>query len=314
MGMRPLRYRCLMLRQRTLAQIVSAKGIGLHSGVPVQLSLKPAPADHGIVFRRMDVRPPHEIRSRAGAVGDTRMASTISDGDVKVATVEHLMSAFSGLGIDNAVVEVDAAEIPIMDGSAATFVYLLRSAGVQEQKAPKRFIEVLQPVEVREGEKWARLEPFFGFRLDFTIDFNHPAVDTTGQQVSIDFANTSFVDDIARARTFGFASDVDALRSRSLALGGSLDNAIVMDEVRVLNPEPLRQPDEFAMHKALDAIGDLYLLGNPLMASYTAFKSGHALNNRLLRALMATPDAWRETTFEDLDHAPLAWARQWSWI
>jgi UDP-3-O-[3-hydroxymyristoyl] N-acetylglucosamine deacetylase len=303
-----------MLRQRTLAHTVNAKGIGLHSGVPVHLSLKPAPADHGIVFRRMDVSPPHEIRSRAGAVGDTRMASTISDGDVKVATVEHLMSASSGLGIDNAVVEVDAAEIPIMDGSAATFVYLLRSAGVEEQKAPKRFIEVLQPVEVREGEKWARLEPFFGFRLDFTIDFNHPAVDTTGQQVFIDFANTSYVDDIARARTFGFVSDVDALRSRGLALGGSLDNAIVMDEVRVLNPEPLRQPDEFAMHKALDAIGDLYLLGNPLMASYTAFKSGHALNNQLLRALMATPDAWRETTFEDLDHAPLAWARQWSWI
>lgn len=303
-----------MLRQRTLAQTVSAKGIGLHSGVPVHLSLKPAPADHGIVFRRIDVHPPHEIRSRAGAVGDTRMASTISDGDVKVATVEHLMSAFSGLGIDNAVVEVDAAEIPIMDGSAATFVYLLRSAGVEEQKAPKRFIEVLEPVEVREGEKWARLEPFFGFRLDFTIDFNHPAVDTTGQQVSIDFANTSFVDDIARARTFGFVSDVDTLRSRGLALGGSLDNAIVMDEVRVLNPEQLRQPDEFAMHKALDAIGDLYLLGNPLMASYTAFKSGHALNNRLLRTLMDTPSAWRETTFEDLNHAPLAWARQWSWI
>lgn len=303
-----------MLRQRTLAQTVSAKGIGLHSGVPVHLSLKPAPADHGIVFRRMDVDPPHDIRSRAGAVGDTRMASTISDGDVKVATVEHLMSAFSGLGIDNAVVEVDAAEIPIMDGSAATFVYLLRSAGVQEQKAPKRFVEVLKPVEVREGEKWARLEPFFGFRLDFTIDFNHPAVDTTGQQVSIDFANTSFVDDIARARTFGFAADVDALRSRGLALGGSLDNAIVMDDVRVINPGKLRQPDEFAMHKALDAIGDLYLLGNPLMASYTAFKSGHALNNRLLRTLMDTSDAWRETTFEDLDHAPLAWARQWSWI
>lgn len=290
-----------------------ARGIGLHSGVPVNLCLRPAPADHGIVFRRVDVDPPHEIRSRAGAVGDTRMASTLSDGDVKVATVEHLMSALSGLGIDNAVVEVDAAEIPIMDGSAATFVYLLRAAGVEEQPAPKRFVEVLEPIEVRDGEKWARLAPFFGFRLDFTIDFNHPAVDTTGQQVSIDFANASFVDDIARARTFGFVSDVDLLRSRGLALGGSLDNAIVIDEVRVINPGGLRQPNEFAMHKALDAIGDLYLLGNPLMASYTAFKSGHALNNALLRQLMQTPSAWRETTFQDLQHAPVAWARQWSW-
>lgn len=303
-----------MLRQRTLAQPVTAKGIGLHSGVPVTLSLKPAPADHGIVFRRVDLDPPQDIRSRAGAVGDTRMASTISQGEAKVATVEHLMSALSGLGIDNAVVEVDAAEIPIMDGSAASFVYLLRSAGVQEQSAPKRFVEVVKPIEVREGEKWARLEPFFGFRLQFTIDFRHPAVDTTGQQVHIDFANTSFVDDISRARTFGFMSDVDMLRSKGLALGGSLDNAIVMDEVRVLNPGALRQPNEFAMHKALDAIGDLYLLGNPLMASYTAFKSGHALNNQLLRALMADSTAWRETTFDDLQHAPIAWARQWSWI
>jgi UDP-3-O-[3-hydroxymyristoyl] N-acetylglucosamine deacetylase len=302
-----------VLRQRTLGQSVSAKGIGLHSGVPVSLCLRPAPADHGIVFRRVDVTPPREIRSRAGAVGDTRMASTISDGELKVATVEHLMSALSGLGIDNAVIEVDAAEIPIMDGSAATFVYLLRSAGVEEQAAPKRFIEVIKPVEVRDGEKWARLDPFFGFRLEFTIDFNHPAVDTTGQQVLIDFANTSFVDDIARCRTFGFVSDVDMLRSKGLALGGSLDNAIVMDEVRVLNSGALRQPDEFAMHKALDAIGDLYLLGNPLMASYTAYKSGHALNNLLLRELIQTPEAWRETTFEDLQHAPVAWARQWSW-
>ncbi len=302
-----------MLRQRTLAQEVSAKGIGLHSGVPVRLNLKPADPDTGIVFRRIDLTPAKEIRSQAQAVGDTRMASTISEGDIRVATVEHLMSALSGMGIDNAVVEVDAAEIPIMDGSAASFVYLLRSAGVQEQAAPKRFIEVLKPVEVRDGEKWARLDPFFGFRLEFTIDFRHPAVDLTGQQVSIDFANTSFVDDIARARTFGFMGDVDALRSRGLALGGSLDNAIVMDEVRVLNPGKLRQPNEFAMHKALDAIGDLYLLGKPLMASYNAFKSGHALNNALLRELINTPDAWRETTFEDLKHAPIAWARQWSW-
>ena len=303
-----------MLRQRTLAQEVSAKGIGLHSGVPVTLSLKPAGPDMGIVFRRVDVDPVREIRSQARAVGDTRMASTISEGEIRVATVEHLMSALSGMGIDNAVIEVDAAEIPIMDGSAASFVYLLRSAGVQEQTAPKRFIEVLEPVEVRDGEKWARLDPFFGFRLEFTIDFRHPAVDTTGQQVSIDFANTSYIDDIARARTFGFMGDVDMLRSKGLALGGSLDNAIVMDEVRVLNPGSLRQPNEFAMHKALDAIGDLYLLGKPLLASYTAFKSGHALNNALLRELTNTADAWREVTFEDLQHAPIAWARQWSWV
>ncbi len=302
-----------MLRQRTLAEPVTACGIGLHSGVPVRLTLRPAPADFGIVFRRIDVDPPRDIRSRAGAVGDTPMASTLSDGDVKVATVEHLMSALSGLGIDNAVVEVDAAEIPIMDGSAATFVYLLRSAGVQEQSAPKRFIEVIKPVEVRDGEKWARLDPFFGFRLEFTIDFSHPAVDATGQQVRVNFAESSFVDDIARARTFGFVSDVDLLRSKGLALGGSLDNAIVMDEVRVINPGGLRRPNEFAMHKALDAIGDLYLLGNPLMASYSAFKSGHALNNALLRTLMQTEGSWKETTFKDLQHAPVAWARQWSW-
>lgn len=303
-----------MLRQRTLARSVNAKGIGLHSGVLVNLCLKPAPENHGIVFRRTDLNPPRDIQSRAGAVGDTRMASTLSEGDAKVATVEHLMSALSGLGIDNAVIEVDAAEIPIMDGSAAAFVYLLRSAGVNEQRVPKKFVEVLKPIEVRDGEKWARLDPFFGFRLQFTIDFDHPAVNETGQEVSIDFANTSFVDDIARARTFGFMSDVDMLRSKGLALGGGLDNAIVMDEVRVLNEGALRQPDEFAMHKALDAIGDLYLLGNPLLASYTAFKSGHALNNQLLRSLMDTQGAWRETTFEDLEHAPVAWARQWSWI
>lgn len=280
----------------------------------VNLCLKPAPENHGIVFRRTDLNPPRDIQSRAGAVGDTRMASTLSEGDAKVATVEHLMSALSGLGIDNAVIEVDAAEIPIMDGSAAAFVYLLRSAGVNEQRVPKKFVEVLKPIEVRDGEKWARLDPFFGFRLQFTIDFDHPAVNETGQEVSIDFANTSFVDDIARARTFGFMSDVDMLRSKGLALGGGLDNAIVMDEVRVLNEGALRQPDEFVMHKALDAIGDLYLLGNPLLASYTAFKSGHALNNQLLRSLIDTQGAWRETTFEDLEHAPIAWARQWSWI
>ncbi|MGA1665248.1 MAG: UDP-3-O-acyl-N-acetylglucosamine deacetylase, partial [Burkholderiaceae bacterium] len=275
-----------MLRQRTLRSAVSAQGVGLHSGQRVRLSLQPAPADSGIVFRRSDLPQPNEIVSKAVAVGDTRMASTIGEGAVKVATVEHLMSALSGLGIDNATVEVDAAEIPIMDGSAASFVYLIRSAGIQEQDQPKRFVEVIKPIEVRDGDKWARLDPYYGFRLDFTIDFQHPAVNQTGQEVSIDFEQSSFVEEIARARTFGFMRDVDALRSKGLAMGGSLDNAIVMDSHRILNRSGLRRPDEFAMHKALDAIGDLYLLGQPLMAAYSAFKSGHALNNQLLRALL----------------------------
>lgn len=302
-----------MLRQRTLKTTVTAQGIGLHSGRRVQLTLRPAPADHGVVFRRADLPSPNEVTSTAAAVGDTRMASTISSGPVKVATVEHLMSALSGLGVDNAVVEVDAEEIPIMDGSAASFVYLVKSAGLQEQDQPKRFIEVLRAIEVRHEDKWARLEPYFGFRLDFTIDFQHPAIDQTGQEVSVDFETSSFVEEIARARTFGFMKDVDYLRSKGLAMGGGLDNAIVLDQHRILNPEGLRRPDEFAMHKALDAIGDLYLLGKPLMASYKAYKAGHALNNELLRALLDDPSAWQERSFDDLEQAPKAWARQWSW-
>ena len=302
-----------MLRQRTLKSPVRVQGIGLHSGEPVRLGLLPAPADHGVVFRRSDLAPPNEIASRAASVGDTRMASTLALGEVLIATVEHLMSALSGMGIDNLVVEVDAAEIPIMDGSAATFVHLIRSSGVEEQTQPKRFLEVLRPVEVHDGDKWARLEPYFGFRLYFTIDFRHPVVDQTGQEVSVDFEKNTFAQEIARARTFGFARDVDQLRASGLALGGSLDNAIVMDDHRILNPGGLRQPNEFAMHKALDAIGDLYLLGQPLMAAYRAFKSGHALNNQLLRALLSQTDAWRERSFEDLADAPPAWSRQWSW-
>jgi len=302
-----------MLRQRTLQSQVTAEGIGLHSGQRVRLRLLPAAPDSGIIFRRIDLPAPNEITSQAAAVGDTRMASTVAAGDVKVSTVEHLMSALSGLGIDNLLVEVDAAEIPIMDGSAATFVHLVRSAGLKEQDQPKRFVEVLEPIEVRDGDKWARLEPYFGFGLDFTIDFKHPAVDQTGQEVRVDFECTSFVDEIARARTFGFVRDVEYLRSKGLALGGSLENAIVLDDHRILNKEGLRQPNEFAMHKALDAIGDLYLLGRPLMAAYRAFKSGHALNNQLLRALMERPNAWRERSFENLSQAPAAWSRQWSW-
>lgn len=302
-----------MLRQRTLLSPVQAEGLGLHSGQRVRLGLLPAAADQGIVFRRTDLPEPNSVRADAAAVGDTQMASTVSQGGVKVSTVEHLMSALSGLGIDNLVVEVDAPEIPIMDGSAASFVHLVRSAGVQEQSAPKRFVEVIEPIEVRAGDKWARLEPYFGFRLDFTIDFQHPAIDQTGQEVHLDFAETDFQSVIARARTFGFMRDVDMLRARGLALGGSMDNAIVLDESRVLNPEGLRRPDEFAMHKALDAIGDLYVLGRPLMARYSAYKSGHGLNNQLLRALMANPSAWRPREFDQLSEAPPAWARQWSW-
>jgi len=302
-----------VLRQRTLRSPVFAEGLGLHSGRRVRLDLIPAAADHGVVFRRGDLPAPNEIVSGAAAVGDTRLASTVSSGDVRVATVEHLMSALSGLGVDNVVVEVDAEEVPIMDGSAASFVHLIRSAGIVEQDQPKRFLEVLRPVEVREGDKWARLEPYFGFRLSFTIDFSHPAIDATGQDVQVDFESTSFVDEIARARTFGFMRDVDALRAKGLALGGGLDNAIVLDEHRILNPEGLRRPDEFAMHKALDAIGDLYLLGRPLLASYRAFKAGHALNNQLLRTLLSDPGAWVERSFDDLSVAPLAWSRQWSW-
>jgi UDP-3-O-[3-hydroxymyristoyl] N-acetylglucosamine deacetylase len=302
-----------MLRQRTLGQSVSAQGIGLHGGQRVLLCLMPAPADSGILFCRTDLPAPNTVASQAAAVGDTRMASTISQGAVKISTVEHLMSALSGLGIDNARIELDGPEVPIMDGSAASFAYLIRSAGIAEQNAPKRFIEVLSPIEVRDGEKRARLDPYFGFRLQFSIDFQHPAIDQTGQEVYVDFAQTSFMEAIARARTFGFMKDVDLLRSKGLALGGSLSNAIVMDETRVLNPEGLRRSDEFAMHKALDALGDLYLLGRPLLASYSAYKSGHGLNNQLLRALVSQPQAWRERVFNDLSDAPAAWARQWSW-
>jgi UDP-3-O-[3-hydroxymyristoyl] N-acetylglucosamine deacetylase len=302
-----------VLRQRTLGRSVAVEGIGLHSGAPVELQLEPAPADSGITFCRTDLPPPNRITSHAAAVGDTQMASTLSSGAVRVATVEHLMSALSGLGVDNVLVGVNAAEIPIMDGSAASFVYLIHSAGIAEQDQPKRFVEVTAPIEVRDGEKYARLEPYFGFRLSFSIDFQHPAIDQTGQKVELDFAQTSFLDEIARARTFGFMRDVDRLRAKGLAQGGSLRNAIVMDDRRILNKGGLRQTNEFAIHKALDAIGDLYLLGRPLLAHYSAYKSGHALNNQLLRALSQQTNAWRERVFDRLSDAPAAWARQWSW-
>lgn len=307
-----------MLRQRTIKSLVRTQGVGLHSGQRVELTLRPAAPNTGIIFRRTDLPEPVEIRAQAGQVGDTRMASTLiapgpSGGDaVKVATVEHLMSALAGLGIDNLYVDVTAAEIPILDGSAGSFVFLIQSAGVEEQSAAKRFIRVKRAVEVREGDKWARLDPHFGFKLGFSIDFGHPAIDATVQQVEVDFARESYLSAIARARTFGFMQDVEALRSHGLAQGGSLGNAIVMDEYRVLNSDGLRSDDEFVKHKILDAIGDLYLIGHPLLAAYSAHKSGHALNNILLRALLADEGAWEMVSFAQRREAPRLFELDWA--
>jgi UDP-3-O-[3-hydroxymyristoyl] N-acetylglucosamine deacetylase len=299
-----------MLKQRTLKQLVRAVGIGLHSGTKVTLVLRPAAAETGIVFRRVDLDPPVDIKLAADAVVDTRMATTIGRDSVRIATIEHLMSALAGLGIDNCYIDVDAAEIPIMDGSAASFVFLLQSAGVEELNAPKRFVRVLRPVEVVDGDKWARLEPFFGYRLKFSIDFKHPAIDSTEQVVEVDFARDSYVKQVSRARTFGFVNEVEALRAAGLAMGGNFENVIVMDEYRVLNTDGLRAGDEFAKHKVLDAIGDLSALGRPLLASYVAHKSGHAINNRLLRALLADEAAYDIVSFEDDAAAPAAYRLQ----
>jgi UDP-3-O-[3-hydroxymyristoyl] N-acetylglucosamine deacetylase len=295
-----------MLKQRTLKQIARTVGIGMHSGTKVELVLRPAAADTGIVFRRVDVDPPVDIPASADAVVETRMATTLGRGEVRIATVEHLMSALAGLGIDNCYVDVDAPEIPIMDGSAASFVFLIQSAGIVEQNAPKRFVRVLKTVEVRDGDKWVRLEPHFGFKLRFSIDFSHPAIDATEQDVEVDFAREPYVASVARARTFGFVNEVEALRAAGLGMGGSFENAIVMDEYRVLNVDGLRSGDEFAKHKILDAIGDMYMLGRPLIAAYVAHKSGHALNNRLLRALLADAAAYETVTFDDRSAAPEA--------
>jgi len=301
-----------MLQQRTLKSLTRAVGVGLHSGQRVELTLRPAPADTGIVFRRVDLPDPVDIPVNAKTVCDTRMATTISPGGdpgaPKVNTIEHLMSACAGLGLDNVYIDITAEEVPILDGSSAAFVYLLQSAGIELQKAPKRFIRVLKPVEVREGEgrslKWARLEPYHGYKLTFEIDFDHPAVDQTGQRVEFDFSTGQYKRDIARARTFGFTKDVETMRARGLGLGASMDNAIVVDDYRVLNSDGLRYDDEFVKHKILDAIGDLYVAGHALLASYTAFKSGHALNNVLLRALLADSTAYDIVTFEDEARAP----------
>ena len=301
-----------MLSQRTLKTLTKAVGVGLHSGQRVELTLRPAAPDTGIVFRRIDLPEPVDIPVNAEAVTDTRLASTISVGQAKVLTVEHLMSACAGLGIDNLYVDITAEEVPILDGSASSFVFLLQSAGVVEQPPPERFVRVLETVEVSEGEgeniKWARLEPYHGDKLTFEIDFRHPAVDSTGQQVVFDMSDGVYARDIARARTFGFTKDVEMLRANGLALGGGLDNAIVMDDYKVLNSDGLRYDDEFVKHKILDAMGDLYILGKPLLAAYSAFRSGHAMNNRLLRELLSRPSAYEVVTFEKALEAPRGFA------
>jgi len=299
-----------MIRQRTIEREVTATGVGLHTGEKVTLALRPADPGSGIVFRRVDFDPVVEIEANPYAVGDTRLSSCLIKDGVRVSTVEHLMSALAGLGIDNLRVELNGPEIPIMDGSSAPFVYLIQSAGIVIQKAPKRFVRVLKAVEVRHGDKFVRFDPFEGYRLDFSIDFNHPAFDAGGNHVVIDFAGNSYVREVSRARTFGFMSDVEMMRSQGLALGGSLNNAIVMDEYRILNSDGLRYENEFVKHKILDAIGDLYLLGYPIIGSYTAYKSGHALNNALLRQLLEDKESWEMVSFVESAAAPRALQQQ----
>ena len=297
----------LMLNQRTLKNSIRATGVGLHTGKKVLMTLRPAPPDTGIVFRRTDLDRPVDIRAHAENVGDTMMGTTLHLGDIKVSTVEHLLSALAGLGIDNALVEVSSGEVPIMDGSAGPFVFLLQSAGIEEQRAPKRFIRILESLQVDDGDKWARFDPYDGFKVNFEIEFNHPTFKKHSQVASMDFSTTSFLREISRARTFGFVRDLESLRARNLALGGNMDNAIVLDDYRVLNEDGLRYEDEFVKHKILDAIGDLYLLGHSLIGEFSGFKSGHGLNNKLLRTLINTESAWREVTFESLADAPISY-------
>ena len=299
-----------MLKQRTLKKVVSATGVGLHNGEKVTLTLRPAAIDTGIVFRRSDLPETPEIQATPNAVHDTRMCSALEQNGVRVATVEHLMSALAGLGVDNVIIDVSASEIPIMDGSSGPFIFLLQSAGIVEQNAPKKFIKIKKIIEVKDGDKWVRFEPYHGFKLDFTIDFAHPVFENSGQNVIIDFKDNNYIKEISRARTFGFMHEVEYLRANGLARGGSLDNAIVLDEFRVLNKEGLRYGDEFAKHKVLDAIGDLYMLGHPLLGAFFAYKSGHGLNNQLLRALQKDSSAWEYATFESLDEAPEGFQEQ----
>jgi len=297
-----------MISQRTLKNVIRATGVGLHSGEKVYLTLRPAPPNTGIVFRRVDLEKTVSILARPENVGDTTLSTALVKNGVRVSTVEHLLSAMAGLGIDNAFVDVSAPEVPIMDGSAGPFVFLIQSSGVEEQPAPKRFLRIRRPVWVEEDDKWAQFEPFNGFKVTFVIGFDHPIFNTCSKQVSVDFSTTSFVKEVSRARTFGFVRDIEYLRANNLALGGSLDNAVVLDDYRVLNDDGLRYEDEFVKHKALDAIGDLYLLGHSLIGAFTGYKSGHGLNNRLLRTLMADQTAWEMVTFEDTVDVPIIFA------
>ena len=294
-----------MIRQRTLKNVIRATGVGLHTGRKVFLTLRPAPPDTGIIFRREDLSPAIEIAARAENVGDTSLSTSLVSGEARISTVEHLLSAFAGLGIDNAYVDLSASEVPIMDGSAGPFVFLIQSAGVEEQNRSKRFIRVKREVSVEDGDKWARFEPFDGFKVSFAIEFDHPYFVQRSRHAEIDFSTTSFVKEVSRARTFGFMKDVELLRSQNLALGGSLDNAVVVDDYRVLNEDGLRYEDEFVKHKILDAIGDLYLLGHSLIGAFRGHKSGHELNNRLLRKILATEDAWELVSFDDEAEAPI---------
>lgn len=296
------------MRQRTLKNSIQATGVGLHTGKKVFMTLRPAAENTGVVFRRVDLDPVVNIPAQAGYVGDTMLGTTLVSGDARVATVEHLLSAFAGLGIDNAIVEVSAPEVPIMDGSAGPFVFLIQSAGIQEQNSAKKLIRIKRPVRVEEGDKWAQLVPFEGFKVKFQIEFDHPVFKSHVQESVIDFSTSSFLKEVSRARTFGFMRDIEALRARKLTLGGSMNNAIVLDDFRVLNEDGLRYEDEFVKHKILDAIGDLYLLGHSLIGEFSGYKSGHALNNTLLRALIADQKSWEEVTFEDAAESPISYA------
>ncbi len=298
-----------MIKQRTLKNTIRATGVGLHSGEKIYLTLRPAEANTGIRFRRVDLAEPVTIQASPNNVGETVLSTTLVSGRVKISTVEHLLSAFAGLGIDNAMIDVSAAEVPIMDGSAGPFVFLLQSAGVEEQECPKQYIRIKRSVRVEDGDKWAVFEPFDGFKVTFTIDFEHPAFEEHVKTATMDFSSTTFVKEVSRARTFGFMKDIDMLRQNNLALGGSLDNAIVVDDNKILNEEGLRCADEFVKHKILDAIGDLYLLGYSLIGEFTGYKSGHGLNNKLLRKLLQETDAWEMVTFDDEDEAPISFMR-----
>jgi UDP-3-O-[3-hydroxymyristoyl] N-acetylglucosamine deacetylase len=296
-----------MIRQRTLKNVIRATGVGLHTGKKVYLTLRPAPANTGILFRRVDLDPPVEIRAHPHNVGDTMLSTTLVSGKVRVSTVEHLLSALAGFGIDNVFVDVSADEVPIMDGSAGPFVFLIQSAGVEEQNQPKKFLRIRRPLRLEDGDKWAALEPFNGFKVGFTIQFDHPAFSERNCRAEIDFSTTSFVREVSRARTFGFMRDVEILRQNNLILGGTLDNAVVVDDYRVLNEDGLRYQDECVKHKILDAIGDLYLLGHSLIGAFHGYKSGHELNNRLLRQLLRTQSAWELVTFEDETEVPISY-------